>query len=168
MKLPRTRMFLFLISILFITNCATQKKIEEPKFDPSDPSLQRLMLFVGENRQTELFKKFLRKYDIYQKKYGKEGRFYPQDNAFSYWYYQNKIVKLTIAVQQPSVSSRFKPYTGKLPFNLKRADTYDSVKRKLGEPSRTILNKTFMEYKDKHLTIKFMNGRISTLIMTAD
>lgn len=154
-----------LLGILFIASCATTQRINEPEFNEKDPSLQRLMLFLGGNRQSELFKKFIKKYDILQKKYGKEGRFYPQDNAFAYWYYKNDIIKLIIAVQQPSVGSRFKPYTGKLPFNLKRCDTYESVKRKLGEPSAAILDKTFLEYKERHLTIKFMNGRIATLIM---
>lgn len=163
MKLSKISLLLF--GLLFITSCATNTRIKEPKFDPKDPSLQRLMLFLGKNRQSELFKKFIKRYDIYQKKYGKEGRFYPQDNAFAYWYYKNEIIKLIIAVQQPSMSSRFKPYTGKLPFHLKRCDTYDSIRKKLGEPSDIIMDKTFMEYKDKHLTIKFMNGIISTIIM---
>ena len=152
---------------LFIAGCATTTIIPEPEFNSKDPSLTRLMLFVGKSRQTSLFKKFIRKYDILQKKYGKEGRLYPPDNAYSYWYYKDKIVKLIIAVQQPCSTSRFKVYTGKLPFNLKRRDTYESVQKKLGAPSKTILDKTIIEYKEKNLQIKFMNGRISTVIITS-
>ena len=162
-----SRIALLLAGVLLLASCATKTRIKEPQFDSKDPSLKRLMLFIGKDRQDPIFKKFLKKYDIFQKKYGKEGRFYPQDNAFSYWYYQNKIVKLSIAVQQPSISSRFKSYTGKLPFKLKRCDTYDSVKKKLGKPSSAILDKTFIEYKNQNLTIKFMNGRVSTIIIKA-
>ena len=162
-----SRMALLLAGVLVLASCATERRVKEPKFNSKDPSLKRLMLFIGKSRQDPIFKKFVKKYDVFQKKYGKEGRLYPQDNAFSYWYYQNKIVKLIIAVQQPSISSRFKSYTGRLPFKLKRCDTYDSVKKKLGTPSSAILDKTFIEYKDQNLTIKFMNGRISTIIIKA-
>ncbi len=163
-----SRIAMLLIGMLILASCAKDTRIREPKFNLKDPSLGRIMLFIGRNRQDELFKKFLRKYDILQKKYGKEGRLYPQDNAYAYWYYQNKIVKLIIAVQQPSMTTRFQPYTGKLPFKLKRSDTYNSVIKKLGQPESGRLDKTFIEYKAQNLTIKFMNGRISTIIIKAE
>jgi len=152
-----------LLGVLFIVSCATDKIIPEPKHDSKDPSLTRLMLFIGKNRQEALFKKFQKKYDLFQKKYGKEGLFYPQDHAYTYSYYKNTIVKLIISVQQTVESSRLKTYTGPLPFHLYRRDTYDSVVRKLGKPSGTKLNNTIIDYADKKLQIKFINGTIATL-----
>jgi len=166
MKLPK--FLALMLGVLFIVSCATDKFIPEPKYNSKDPSLTRLMLFIGKNHNQALFTKFKKKYDLFQRKYGKEGLFYPQDHAYTYSYYQNKIVKLIIAVQQNIHSSRLKPYTGPLPFNLYRRDTYASVIKKLGEPSSTKLDNTIIEYADKKLKIKFTNDTISTITISSN
>jgi hypothetical protein len=166
MKVPK--FLTLLLGILFIVSCATDKFVPEPKYNSKDPSLTRLMLFIGKDYKQGLFKKFQKKYDLFQRKYGKQGLFYPQDHAYTYSYHQNKIVKLVIAVQQNIHSSRLKTYTGPLPFNLYRRDTYESVVKKLGEPSSTKLDNTIIDYADKKLQIKFTNGTISTITIKAN
>jgi hypothetical protein len=156
-----------LLMAIFAVSCATQSTIPEPAFNSKDPSLTRLMLFIGKSRQGSLFKKFQKKYDLFQKKYGKEGLFYPQDHAYTYSYYQNTINKLVISVQQTVQSSRLKTYTGPLPFHLYRRDTYESVVKKLGKPSSTKLNNTIIDYADKNLQIKFKNGTIASITVTS-
>ena len=153
---------------ILVISCATDSIIPEPQYNPKEPSLTRLMLYLGKDMKDGLFKRFKKKYQLFQKKYGKEGLIYPPDRAYVYHYYKNRIVKLVIVVQQPFVSSRLKPYTGPLPFNLYRRDTYDSIVKKFGKPSAKKLNNTIIEYKKKKLQIKFRNGTIATLTISAE
>ena len=158
------RLFLIFASMFLIAGCTTTKTIREPVRSDKDPSFDRLKLMLGIDRNDEMFKKFKSKYRVFQKKNGPKGRYYPSSRSFTLFYHGDKITKILLTVQSPS--TLLKAYTGRLPFHIYRRDTYDSLKRKLGDPSYE-KPKSILTYEDKGLEIHFINGRVSSVILSA-
>ena len=155
---------LALLFLLLVSGCSTTKRYTEPVRDPKDPSLTKLMLFLGRSRKDELFAKLQKKYFLIQRKMGREGRFYPEDRAYSFWYDGDRIYKVDILVETNSKILR--PYTGALPFRLRRGDTYASVMKKFGKPTSSLLDKSFLEYanyKGKKVLLQFNEGVLSSV-----
>ena len=155
---------LALLFLLLVSGCSTTKRYTEPVRDPKDPSLTKLMLFLGRSRKDTLFAKMQKKYFLIQRKMGREGRYYPEDRAYSFWYDGDKIYKVDILVKTKSKILR--PYTGALPFGLHRADSYESVVKKFGKPSSTLLDKSLLvynEYKGKKVMLQFDDGTLSSV-----
>ena len=158
------RLFLIFTGILLIAGCSTTQIIREPVRSENDPSWERLKLMLGIDRNDEMFRKFKTKYRIFQKKNGPKGRYYPSSRSFTLFYHGDKITKILLTVQSPS--PLLKAYTGRLPFHIYRRDTYDSLKRKFGEPSYE-KPKSILIYEDKGLELHFINGRVSSVTLSA-
>ena len=154
-----------IILFIFATGCVSDRYIPEPQYNPKDPTISRLMFFLGKNRKTALFKKLVNKYRLTQKKYGRSGKYYPPDYAYTYWYKDNKIIKLVIAIQRPNTRDGFTTYTGPLPFGLYRCDTHQSAVNKLGRPDSSILDKSILKYNKKHMQITFVNNVLTTITL---
>ena len=164
----KTTLSFAVLILIYVSGCVSKGYIPEPSYDTKDPKITRLMFFLGKSRKSSLFKKFMNKYRLIQKKFGQEGKYYPRDYAYTYWYKKDKIVKLVIAVHRPVARKGFGIYTGALPYGLYRRDTHQTVMNKLGKPDSSILDKSILVYNKKHLQITFIDNILSTVTITAE
>ena len=152
---------LFTLSIFIgCTSVASEKKI-----DSKDPTWAELVSFLGLKKDDSTFQAFSKKYKLKESTKGPSGSFSTDGHSASLLYRKNIFVRIIVNPQHYAKSLR--KYSGKLPYDLMRQDTFLSVKKKFEKPSY-VQGESVLHFKNKKLGFHFMNGKISEITLDYD